>query len=190
MAQKRAKKSDANLRAFVEEYIANGRNAKQAYKKFHPKVTERTATVEGSKLLTKPDVQAYLKQREQALQEKLEITTERVLRELARIAFSDKRKLYREDGTLKSPHEWDDDTAAAVAGIKVHELFDYEDGKHTKVGEAKEVRLYDKNSALGNAMKHLGLFKENNDQLGDAIGRAIIVPAKATNAKAKNSRRR
>lgn len=173
-------KKEAGQLAFVEEYLANGRNGKQAYKKFHPKVKDSTAEVEASKLLRNPKVQEYLQRREIELQQKLQLTTERVLQEVARLSFSDKRKLYRDDGTLKSPSEWDDDTAAAVAGVKVRELFD-ENGE--KLGEMREVKLYDKNSALTNAMKHLGLFEKDRDQLGKAIAKAIIVPAKASASK-------
>jgi len=183
MAKKKRTKTEANERAFVEEYIANGRNATQAYKKFHPRVTDRTATVEGSKLLTKPDVQAYLKKREEALQEKLELTTERVLRELARLSFFDVRKLFNADGTLKAPSELDDDTAAAIASIESEELFEGTGDNRKWKGMVRKVRAFNKHGALQDAMKHLGLFKEDNDQLGKAIARAIIVPAKQDSGK-------
>ena len=44
-----------------------------------------------------------------------------MLKELARIAFFDRRKLYREDGSLKSMHELDDDAAAGLSGMHMVE---------------------------------------------------------------------
>lgn len=46
-------------RAFAE-YVAQGLNATQAYMRAGYKATGHAATVEGSKFLMKPDVQAYL----------------------------------------------------------------------------------------------------------------------------------
>lgn len=50
---------------------------------------------------------------------KIEATAEKTLREAARLAFSDIRKLFDEDGCLKAVHELDDDTAGAVKKVKV-----------------------------------------------------------------------
>jgi hypothetical protein len=51
--------------------------------------------------------------------ESTSITTERLSRELERIATADPRKLYRDDGTLLPPSEWDEATVAAISGINV-----------------------------------------------------------------------
>lgn len=182
MAKKRSKKKEAGEIEFVEEYIRNGRNAKQAYKKFRPKVTDRTAETEASKLLRNPKVSAYLAKREKELQKASRLTTENVLKELARIVFVDPRKFYHEDGQLKEPHELDDDTAAALASIEADELFEGhgEDRKH--VGTTKKIKFWNKGDAIRDAMKHLGLFEKDREQLGKALARAIIVPAKQASA--------
>jgi phage terminase small subunit len=44
---------------------------------------------------------------------------DRVLLEIARLGFSDLRRLFHEDGRLKGPHEWDDDTAASISSIEI-----------------------------------------------------------------------
>jgi phage terminase small subunit len=190
---KRISKKEAGEIAFVEEYIANGRNAKQAYKKFHPKVTERTAEVEGSKFLRKPEVAAYLQQRELELQDKSQLTTERVLKELSRLVFIDVRKLYKEDGSLKAPHELDDDTAAALASIETEELYDNSGEERKPIGKLKKVRLFNKSEAIRDAMKHLGLFEKDQSQLGAALAQAVVrkvfvVPKKKTRADSRKRR--
>ncbi len=53
-----------------------------------------------------------------ALANKLGITKERVMQEYAHIALFDPRKLYDSEGKIKPASEWDDQTAAAIAGIE------------------------------------------------------------------------
>lgn len=50
---------------------------------------------------------------------KLEINAEKTLIEAARLAFSDIRKLFDEDGNLKAVQDLDDDTAGAIKKVKV-----------------------------------------------------------------------
>lgn len=58
------KKAETKYILFVEEYLSNFFNAKQAYLKIYkPDATERTAEVEGSKVLRIPEVREYLEKR-------------------------------------------------------------------------------------------------------------------------------
>ncbi len=81
------------------------------------------------------------------LQTITELTTERVIRDTGHMAFFDKHKLFRPDGTEKHPTEWDDDTAAAISHI-------------TATGPVP----FDKNEALEKAFKHQGLYEHNDAQ--------------------------
>lgn len=45
------------LKAFPKKYVENGMNATKAYKQLKSSATQRTAEVEASKLLRKPEVQ-------------------------------------------------------------------------------------------------------------------------------------
>src|SRR5690606_6015450 len=103
--------------------------------------------------------------------ERTHITQDRVLQELARIAFYDLRKLYREDGSLKDPSEWDDDTAAALAGVEVVETkgnaqFGGEEGARHIPEYVKKAKVFDKNSALTLAMRHLGMLRDKVEHTG------------------------
>lgn len=104
--------------------------------------------------------------------DRAEITQEMVLRELAKIGFADMRKLLKWTGNqprmdidaaeqsgeveitaanfvmLFDSEALDDDTAAAISEIS-----------QTKDGALK-VKLHDKQAALVNIGKHLGMFKE------------------------------
>ncbi len=85
---------------------------------------------------------------------KLEITVERVLNEIARLAFADIRNCFNADGTLKPLHELDDDTAAALVGMDVIEI---ENDGTTRV-VAKKFKFADKKGSLELLGKHLKMF--------------------------------
>ena len=72
---------------------------------------------------------------------KLEISTENVLRELARLAFLDARKFYDANGALRNVTELDDDTAACIAGMEAEDVYEgYGD-------ERKKVRFVARSSS-------------------------------------------
>lgn len=81
----------------------------------------KTAASQGARLLKQSGVARAVQTAQQARAVRTEITQDRVLQELARIAFFDIRRLYRADGSMKDPCELDADTAAALASIEVKE---------------------------------------------------------------------
>lgn len=74
--------------AFIDAYMANGRNATQAYASVYPKAVKRTCEVQGSDLLRKPEVKAELEKREAELREKNKVTVEMLTEKLLAIANS------------------------------------------------------------------------------------------------------
>lgn len=85
------------------------------------------------------------------------IDATRTLLELARIGTFDPRKLFGKNGSIKPPHEWDDDTAAAIAGVEVIEVPTR--GKRS-ARKIYKVTLVPKNAALSMIAKHLGMLVE------------------------------
>lgn len=175
--------ADVRKRMFVEALIANGDNVTDAALQagFSPK----TAASQGSRLLKDVKVQELLKDRRGALIRKMELTTERTLLEIARLAYVDPRKFFHPDGRPKEITELDDDTAAALAGMEVVEEWEGTGAERKVVGVTKKYKLADKNSALEKAMKHLGQYEKDNAQkhplqeLGaDALQRFIERKAK------------
>lgn len=74
---------------FVEEYVANHYNATQAYLAIYDCEYE-TANSKACLLLRKPEVKEYMKEVQKERTEQLNITADRVLEELASIAFAEK----------------------------------------------------------------------------------------------------
>ena len=137
--------------AFVKEYLID-KNATQAA--IRAGYSAKTADRIGPELLGKTCVEAAVNRNLIKQQERTEVTADRVLRELAAIAFADTRRLYREDGSIKSPGELDDRTASALAGIDPEER-DGEDGYRAYT---RKVKQWDKVKALELLGKHLGLY--------------------------------
>jgi phage terminase small subunit len=169
---------------FVAEYLID-LNATQAA--IRAGYSEKTAYVIGHENLSKPEISAALAAAQQKRAERTEITQDRVLQELARIAFFDLRKLYREDGSLKAMHELDDDAAAVLAGVDVVEMAG---GAKIDAGEGishvpmytKKTKIPDKVAALGLAMRHLGMLKDKTELSGSLTLRTLDQELASLNA--------
>ncbi len=108
-------KLNEKQRRFCQEYLVDW-NGKQAA--IRAGYSPRAATQTASRMLTRANVQDELQSLSAATTDRLGVTAERVVAELARIAFFDVRQLYGDDGNLKPIGEIDDDTAAGIAGLQ------------------------------------------------------------------------
>jgi phage terminase small subunit len=146
---------------FVAEYLVD-LNGKQAAIRtgYSPKTAEQQA----SRLLSNGKVAAAVADGQQTVAERLGITHERVLKEFARIAFVDIRKVFDENGYLVPIHELDDDTAAAIAGLDIVENQAGAEistsGIKIVESHTKKIKLADKKAALDSLAKHLGLLAD------------------------------
>ena len=140
---------------FSEEYLVD-LNAKQAA--IRAGYSPRTAEVQGSRLLSNANVQRATAAGMAARSKRTEVAADRALLEIARLGFSDLRRLFHEDGRLKHPREWDDDTAASVASIEISTR-NLGDGV---VEYIRKIKLWDKGKALEQLSRHLGLGREQS----------------------------
>jgi phage terminase small subunit len=153
---------------FCEEWMIDMNSTQAATRAGY---SARTANEQGARLLANVSVQGYINELRKKLSKKLEITQERVLKEYARIGFSDIRGYYNEDGSLKKITDLDDDAAAAIAGVEVDELWEPDgDGGRKQVGETKKVKRWDKRAALDSICKVLGYnAPEKIEHSGDSF---------------------
>ena len=152
---KKEKKLTPRQEAFVEEYLTD-LNATQAYirsysrKGYTPSI--KVAEVGGLRNLANPIVKKGIQKARQKLIQRTQVDQERVITELARIAFMDPREFFNEDGKLKDVHKLPDDAAAALAGMDIN---------INPLGEVtKKIKLTRKEKALELLAKHLGMFEE------------------------------
>jgi phage terminase small subunit len=131
---------------FAYAYFNNGGNATQAA--IEAGYSENTATQTASRLLTYVNVLALIKELNDTLKQKAIVTKEQVAAELAKIGFSDIRKLFDEDNRLMNITELSDDAAACLSGVDVDQLWGSTPEGKAPVGETKKVKMWDKLKAL------------------------------------------
>jgi phage terminase small subunit len=149
------RKLTAKQTFFVAEYQKDFNGTQAAIRAGY---SAKNADVIADQLLGKTWVSEAIQKAMKERLLKIGVHAERVLTELARIGFSDIRKLFNENGSLKNPQDWDADTAAAVAGVQFTEEFEASSKERKGIGTTKRVRMFDKVRALEMLMKHLGLF--------------------------------
>lgn len=148
-------------RRFAAEYLKD-QNATQAA--IRSGYSKKTAKQIGSRLLTNVDIKAEIERK----LNKYEVTAERVIAELGRIAFSDLGALYNQDGSLKPVHEWPEDARRAVAGVEAEEIFEWDDDakKRVNVGDLRKVKLWAKPQALEILARHFKLLTDKVEHSG------------------------
>jgi len=152
-------------RLFADEYAADF-NAVAAYRRAGYKGKGRAADAAASRLLNLPSVRAYLAARMDRISAKLELSTEKVLTELQRVAFFDPRRVLSGDGGIKPVEQWDDHSAAAVMSLEVFEEFAGKGEDRVQIGLTKKLKLHPKVPALERLGQHLGLFKTKVEVTG------------------------
>lgn len=147
------------------EYLKDKNATQAAIRAGYSKATARSI---GHENLTKPAIAdaiaRAIDQQIEQVQAETGITLERTVREIAKVAFHDPRKFFSDDGSLRPITELDDDTAAALAGFDVDEIFAYEGKERSLIGHTKKVKLAQRAPYLDMLMKHLGGFKKDNEQ--------------------------
>ena len=154
---------------FVEEYLVD-LNARQAA--IRAGYSEHTATEQASRLLTIVKVQEAVAAGRKKLAEKAGVTQERVLKEYARIAFLDIRKIFDEEGNLLPIHEIDDETVAAISGLEVEKRISAIAGPDVQ-SHTHKIKLADKKGALDSLARHLGMFVDKSEVTGPNGGPII-----------------
>ena len=147
---------------FVDEWLIDFNGTQAAIRAGY---SERSARSIAGRLLTKDNIQREISRRQKDLQRRTEVSQERVVKELARVAFADAtdyvqvetRTVEKNDGTelsyqtvtLTETAELSADQRAAIASIK-------------QGTNGVEVKLHDKIKALELLGRHIGMF---NDKL-------------------------
>jgi phage terminase small subunit len=120
----------------------------------------RNAGKVGPELLGKTRISRAIAVAMAARSERTEVSADQIVRELARVAFFDPRKLFTEGGALRPIAALDADTAAAVVSLEVFEEFAGRGEEREMVGFTKKLRLCDKVAALKLLGQHLAMFTE------------------------------
>lgn len=150
-------------REFAQQYVLDFK-AVAAYRRCLFKVGEDkpSDSAAASKMLGTPAVQEYIRELVEARQSRFEVRGDRVISELARIAFSDITNYFTwENGRirLKDSAMLEENASRAVERL---DIVEYESPSGRTLTRTK-LKLYNKAQALDLLAKHLGLFTEKHE---------------------------
>jgi len=155
------KKLSVKEKRFVKELMLDNNATQAAIRAKYSKPSARTL---GCRLLTKVHIQQAIEIERERLGNKLDITPERVLKELSYIGFMNIADAFNKSGELLSIHEMPERIARAIGGIDVSTL-----AGGDKEEIIKKIKLIDKRGALELIGKHLGMFGLNVNVKGNVI---------------------
>jgi phage terminase small subunit len=119
--------------------------------------SKKTAQWIGPRLVTKSHVAAKIAEGTKRLAAKTELSAERVLLELGRIAFCDVRQFFDKSGKLKPISKLNDDQGAVLAGFSV--VTGNISGADGHMDTIHRIKLVDKIEALRMLAQFFGLLK-------------------------------
>lgn len=133
---------------FIDEFMRT-MNATEAACRAYPNQARRSASTQGMRLLDRPHVVQELARRRERLMAKHEITRDRVLEELRRIAFAnlDDVAAWGPDGVTPKPS--DTLTPDVIAAVEQVESVPSEHGPRVK------VKMHPKKAALDTLLQYL-----------------------------------
>lgn len=153
-------KLTAKQQRFIDEYLVDFNATQAAIRAGYRK---QNAYQIGSENLRKPKIQSEIARRQKDLQRRTEVSQDRVVKELMRVAFADMADyaqvqpyaVVNEDGievvkqvvTFTKTSALTDDQRAAIASIK-------------QGANGIEVKLWDKLKALELLGRHIGMFND------------------------------
>lgn len=160
---------------FVQEYLVD-LNATAAAKRAG--YSEKSASRIAVELLNKTQVSAEIQKQQAKRQKRTEITQEKVLQELAAIAFANGYDFAQviKPGVVRviPTEEIPQDKRKAVASIK-------------ETANGTEIKTYDKVRALELLGKHLGIFDSNNNTIAEQQNNIFEVINQSTNGELNTS---
>lgn len=159
MTKRKAQPKEDRRARFAQEYVKDLNGTQAALRAGY---AESGAKVTASRLLTDANVRADIDARLAKAAAVAEITVERTLKEIARIAYGDPRTLFDAQGNLRPLHEISDDSAAMLASVESMEEYDGRGEERVAVGMTRKVKTWSKVKALDQCMAFLGMHKSVN----------------------------
>jgi phage terminase small subunit len=160
-------KADARQEIFIREYLKDLNATRAAIAVGY---SEKTARAAASRLLTNVDIKKRVEEALAKKTDKLDITIERVLGELSKLAFSNMLDYMntQEDGSAYTDlSKLTREQAAAIQEVTVDEYTEGR-GENSRNVKRTRVKLADKRGSLELLGKYLKLFTDKQEISGDA----------------------
>ena len=146
---------------FADEWLKD-LNGTRAYKVAYKNTkSDHVAATAAGRLLRNVEVQKYIQEKQEEREKRTEITQDMVLKELAKLAFTDRTGIVQikkssagDVVVIKSTDDLTEEQKALISGIK-----------ETKFGI--EVTFYNKEKSLELIGRHLGMFNDKLQLTGE-----------------------
>jgi phage terminase small subunit len=148
---------------FVKEYLLDQNATRAAVAAGY---SEKTASVQGHQLLSKPDIRQAIDAANAEVNSKLDLTVQRVKEEIFRLCFYDPAVFFNENGSPKAMHEIPEDARRAIVGFETAELFEGTGQDRGLAGYIKKFKLASKDRALELAARHLKMLTDRVEVSG------------------------
>lgn len=140
-------------------------------------LSPKGAHTEGCKLLKKPYVADLLQKHRQRLEDRTQVTVERLLAELGKVAFASMADYFTVDDegqpqldmSQLAPEQW-----AAIGEITTEVYWDGPKDQQREVKRTK-FKLHDKLGAIDKALRHLGGYSKGGGGEGEGEGQQTTV---------------
>ncbi len=142
------------------QQVVSGKSLSDAYRVAYPrslKWSQSTVHAESSRMASQHKVATRVRSMQAEAAEVAIFKDADILREIKALALVDIGGIIKEGGVFKMLHELSPELRAAVASFKIDK-----DG-------VVEYKFWNKLEALEKAMKHRGLYKEDNTQKSDPL---------------------
>ena len=155
---------------FCHEYVIDHNGTQAAIRAGYSKDTAQPISGQLLKIIK---VQELIKELDDKIHAKLEITAERTLLEIARLAYFNPQKMFNAEGKLIPIHKLDKDTAACIGGIDVYQKFVGE-SKEACMEAIKKFKIWDKNSTLEKMAKYFAKTFENAEDEDKPVSKRMF----------------
>ena len=142
--------------AFFREYLIDLNGTQAAIRAGY---SIKGAHVQAAQLLSNPKVQEFANKLKTERAERTEITSDRVLKEIGRLAFADIRSVFDESGQLLPVHMLPPEVSASIASIEVV-TSKVPGGEPVDVEHTAKIKFWDKRGSLELLGRHLKMFTD------------------------------
>lgn len=160
----------AKMIKFCQEYCVDGHITKAAIRAGY---SEDTAYSTGSENMKKPEIQKYIEELQADAVKAAKITREKIALTLANVAFVDVRKFYTPESKLKDVKKIDKETATALVGIDVDELWERGEEGMEQTGVTKKIKLASRLQAIDMLNKMGGFYAPEKVAQTDGAGNDV-----------------
>lgn len=134
-----------------------------------------SAEANGPRLAKEANVAAFLAHKREVAVEAVDVSEERILREVASLAFLDPADFYDVDGRLLQIKHMPEHARRTLTGMDVYLEYEGKGGEREAVGETRKIKFNEKKGALELLMKYKKMLTDNINHSGEVKTPGVVL---------------